>query len=351
MSTALQSKKTTTTVETVNFLQAVSRTDFFEDVFDKNVVSFQPMPRSSSLTRFASSDSDSTNPPSAENSPPPAQSPRDDLDCLPPQDEGFSDMTYGIDDGDGNVACNISDGEWEQISTLLTENNNDGPSSVGDAGTATSAAKKERKKSSGIPKKNKRQPFTKEERLERNRLAAALSRERKKLQISSLQAEVARLSVLLAMKDEEIATLKSENARLRSNQEQEESPLVHARKRARGGRHGILSTRRGNSFSTTSMKTGLAACVAVCVFGSFGSEEDSAAFVLSGMSKVSNARNVSWSFLLLWLFLGASTFLYREKHAYNSIFTSRETSKWILPFWRTPTQVQNVGEQSKTTAE
>mgnify|MGYP003706073573 CR=1 FL=1 len=351
MSTRLQSKKTTTTVETIDFLQTGSRTDFFEDCFDKNIISFQPISRSPSLTCFDSSDSDSTNPPSAENSPPQAQPPRDDLDYLPPWDKGFSDMAYGIDDGDGNVTCDISDGEWEKLSTLLTKNDDKGISSVGGAGTATNAIKKEREESSGTPKKKKRRPFSKEERLERNRLAAALSREKKKVQIDSLQAQVARLSNLLAIKDAEIATLKSENARLRSNRNTEESPLMHARKRARGGRHGISSTQRGSSSITASMKIGLAASVAVCIFGSFGTEEDNTAFVLSGMSKVSNARNVSWTFLFVWLFLGVSTFLCVERRGDKSISKSSKSSKWILPFWITRAQVQNSGEQSKIIAK
>lgn len=247
--------------------------------------------------RSFSSDSDSTYPPSSTNASPDVLLKDDDADltedCKDSLDlflsspvialeRSFSELSYDLqEENESN-----DDECWDQLLNHLESNEfndaNSAPIKVENQDLKSFLLKKPEKPKTG---KN----FTEAERRERNRIAAANSRIKRKFRLKDLEEEVKDLKKIIERKDATIAGLEKEVNALNQLLQQE---FVEAsnkkRKRIKRSKHPMLSN---------SAKLGLLCCVSVCLAMSPWEEDtdNSYAFAMGGIQRT-NAQSLAYIF-------------------------------------------------------
>jgi len=199
-------------------------------------------------------------------------------------------------------------------------------------------------------KVNSKQNFTEEERRERNRIAAANSRIKKKLRLKDLEAEVERLQTTIAQKDLKIASLENEVSALNAILYQERNDGKHNAKIDRSPRKRKRIGRSKQPMLSKSAKLTVLCCVSVCLVMSplEGNSENYFAFAMGGMQYT----NISaFAYIMGFLVIVACSMSMRRTsdtifapltrlHTYYVRADVAKDYEYILPFYWISTAIR-----------
>jgi hypothetical protein len=313
------------------------------------------------LARSFSSDSDSTYPTSSANASPEMNEDdetdlsKDDGECLgmplcapvAAMERSFSELSYDLQEDEHD------EDDWEKLLEHLEK------SDFPDVIAAPQKMKFADVKQALLKKPEKlkgSKNFTDAERKERNRIAAANSRTKRKMRLKELEVEVKRLLKIIHGKDERIATLENEVFLLGELLEKERSSDFYLEKTQDGKKKRKRIGRSKQPMLSNSARIGLLCCVSVCLAISPWDQDAqiSYAFAMGGMQH-SNAQSIAFvvGFIMI---VACSVLLGRfqasESRNSYSVAANPASHKYILPlYWISAAVQRDVLLGNETVAE